>query len=234
MGFKNVNVDRKPLLKKSRFNYSHRTETTLDWGIMTPVHCQRLAVGDSFNNISFSAVSRLTTLNAPTLGDIRLRTYWQFVPMTDVYKGFNHFLTQLPRLNSGTATATPTQLPCVSSSFLMYVLCESNYSRVIKYQRASQNDSWTLNTSSSSNLTTWKHVFAGLSTSTPVAYQPNRLFGFAGDTSLYNHDYFEPKTADFRIISKFSDSGDGQFTFFGKYTRRGLNLLSYYFHKAGL
>lgn len=235
MGFKNFNIDRSNLPKKSRFNFSHLCTTSLDWGKLTPIHCQRIAMGDHSDKIEVNARVRLAPMVSPTLGNIQVKTYWQFVRMSDVYKGFDHFLAALPRLVSNrNSTAIPEQLPYVSASFLQYMLCDKLYCRCQKYVRQGKNQTaaeWVFNTwRDADQMGNWVNVFYGLQhIENNVAvdpgirnFLPNNMFGFIDSPNVdKNTDYFEPKEADFRVFNH-TDGDDG--TFFGKYTRRGMAL----------
>lgn len=233
MAFKNVNVDRSNLPKKSRFNFSHLCSTTLDWGKLTPIHCQRIAMGDHSDKIEVNARIRLAPMVSPTLGNIQVKTYWQFVKMSDVFKDFPHFLAGLPRYHENApdlATFTPTYVPFVTPSFLMYILCNHQYSRSMKFVRAGRNQTnqpWTFNTwRDSDQMGNWVNVFSGMIdfhlTTQFKQFLPNYCFGLIDSPQVtFNTDRFSPEEADFRVFNH-TDGDDG--TFYGKYTRKGLAL----------
>ena len=126
MSLSKVNVER-VTLPKSRFDYSHDVLTTFDWGECQPVNCRLLPVAGMKVKMSSDYQIRLAPMPSPTFGRIFFRLYHQFVPLTDIFKQFPHFLAQVERLNNvGYQLSRVNRLPTLTTDVLMYYLCRYN------------------------------------------------------------------------------------------------------------
>lgn len=220
MSLSKVNVER-VTLPKSRFDYSHDVLTTFDWGECQPVNCRLLPVAGMKVKMSSDYQIRLAPMPSPTFGRIFFRLYHQFVPLTDIFKQFPHFLAQVERLNNvGYQLSRVNRLPTLTTDVLMYYLCRYGFAHSWIHYRNGQDavtTSWDPASGESTTDNNWNCIFKGVG-ATPVNFH----FGQNVTFDLNNPNYkFDPSTADFRAVST---NGSNDYCFTARLTRRGMRL----------
>lgn len=223
MSLSKVKIE-KTTLPKSRFDFSHDTLTTFDWGEVQPVHCKLLPVAGMKVKLSTDYQIRLAPMISPTFGRIFFRQYHQFVPMTDIFKQFPHFLAQVERLNSpSNLMERVSRLPTITTDVLMYYLFKGSNSHSWVYYRAGNNNvnlPWSPASSLASSDSNWNVFFRGLGSSVPSNFH----FGTLGGFLLNDNDWlFDPNSADFRAVG-YDSSIPRDFSLTCKLTRKGMRL----------
>lgn len=221
MSLSKVKVE-KTTLPVARFDWSHDTLTTFDWGEVQPVHTKLLPVAGMKSKLSCDFQVRLAPMPSPTFGRIFLKLYHQFVPMTDIFKQFPHFLAQVERLNNvGNNMKRVQRLPTITTDVLMYYLCQRSFAHTWYYYRGGNGtitNDWQPSTTQETSDNQWNVIFRGLGSS-PVNFH----FGYGGAYDVNNADYiYNPAEADFRAVGASSSSVDVTFT--SRLTRKGLRL----------
>lgn len=117
-------------LKSSNFDFSHDAPTTLNFGVMHPVHLKMVQAGTK-SRISTGSTTYFAPLTSPTHGKIFLHEYTQFVSVSSLFKNFPYFLAQLSRLNnaSDNAPITPIKMPRINAPLLLWHLSRHGYSQ---------------------------------------------------------------------------------------------------------
>lgn len=211
-------------LPVSRFDYSHDTLTTFAWGEVQPVHCRLLPVAGMKTKISTDYQIRLAPMPSPTFGRMFFRQYHQFVPITDIFKQFPHFLAQIERLNNvGNLMERVSRLPTLTTDVLMYYLCKGTNSHSWIYYRGGNNvttNAWSPSVTAATTNQNWNSIFRGVG-ATPVNFN----FGASpGGFSLNSHSWkYDPNTSDFRAVG-YDTTLQRDFCFTAKLTRKGMRL----------
>lgn len=97
---------------RSKFNLSHDVNTTCGWTDVQPLMVQSM-LPDSKAVVGIESLVRLAPMVAPTFGDARFKTWHEFVAMSDLTRNFDALMSQT-RVNRGSSSFVPTQLPFVS------------------------------------------------------------------------------------------------------------------------
>lgn len=107
--------------KRSRFNWSHDVNTTLNWGELQPSMCKMLVPG-SKTTLQTQDLVRLAPMVAPTFGRVKYKTYSQFVGMSDIFPNWSALMAQEP-VSTAEKTQIPISVPRMSLGMLStYVL----------------------------------------------------------------------------------------------------------------
>ena len=80
---------------RSRFSLVHEVNTTAGFGDVQPLQC-RLLVPNSKTVCSIESLVRMAPMVSPTAGKLRLKTWSQFVGMSDLMRSFSPFLVGEP------------------------------------------------------------------------------------------------------------------------------------------
>ena len=77
------------------FNLSHKTITTQDISLLTPISVKELVPGDQFT-VKVNSFTRLAPLPCPTYGDMKLVNRAFFVPYRTIMRNWHEFLDNTP------------------------------------------------------------------------------------------------------------------------------------------
>lgn len=226
MSFNNIAVgtDQLPL---APFNLSHQCVTTADFGELQPISCY-LAHTRGKHKIKTETAVRLSELQRPVFGDMYLKTYHQFVPIESVFKKFPQFLSRIRALQntSDYPTGTLSQfdlLPSITAHTLTNFLIRkpNGYATIYKRGQESVNDDWVLQSFAVTDQ--------GLNSSLPhrTEYQTGGVGDWVAAIAHRSHaHYFEPETADFTCIRRYTREAvdGGCFKWCIKLNKRGLRL----------
>lgn len=105
---------------RSKFNLSHDVNTTCGWTDIQPIMC-RTMLPDSSASVGIESQVRLAPMVAPTFGDVRFKTWHEFVAMSDLTRNFDALMSQT-RVNRGSYSFVPRELPR-ASLFDLSCLC---------------------------------------------------------------------------------------------------------------
>lgn len=94
---------------RSKLPLSHDINTTCGFGEVQPMMC-RAVLPDSKNVLELETGVRFAPMLAPTFGDVRFKTYHEFVAMSDLTANFDALMSQT-RVNRGEASFAPQYLP---------------------------------------------------------------------------------------------------------------------------
>lgn len=115
--------------RKNYFDLSHDDETTSDFGFCQPTIVRSMVAGSS-STLHTSIGVRLAPLPCPTFGRIKLKTYNYFVPMKEVFEGFDYMMSH-ESVSSAFGSYIPDKAPYIDSknflSFLLLILCLSKW-----------------------------------------------------------------------------------------------------------
>nr|DAH88964.1 MAG TPA: Major capsid protein [Microviridae sp.] len=113
-------------LGRSLRTYTHDlsfdNNTTMSIGIVQPFLSQYLSAGDKIN-VSLKQLVRLAPMPVPSFARLSLVNKVKFVPMSDVFRGFESMLSRTPVYPSSHAAYIPTQVPSITNRFLVACLC---------------------------------------------------------------------------------------------------------------
>ena len=101
---------------RSRIPLSHDVNTTCGFGEVQPLMCRSM-FADSKAVVELESLVRLAPMLAPTFGDVKFKTYHEFVAMSDLTANFNALLSET-RVNRGGESFVPRFLPHVPLSLL--------------------------------------------------------------------------------------------------------------------
>lgn len=131
-------------LPRSKFNFSHDYNTTMDFGTVFPI-MSRLINPDTKTTLSKSFICRLAPMVAPTFGRMHFKTWSQFISCSDIFRNFDQLLSQTPVTRSS-GTFVPLSVPTIPLNLLTcFCLVGSSLSVYL--------DSVTTDSSSGENLT---------------------------------------------------------------------------------
>lgn len=216
MSFSKVKIEGSAL-PSAPFDFSHDFTGTLDWGTMSVTQCKLLPLAGIKSNCRNQFLVRLAPMPSATFGRIWLRQYHQFVPLTDIFKQFPHFLAQVQRLNdTDHLLQRVNQLPSISSDTLLWYLLKSGNAHNWYYKRTGSSiltNAWTNQSISSTVVGT---AFFKAVTSANNVFRIGQSFEFS------NSNYkFDPSYSDFKAYSHYQ-SDDVCLT--SRLTRKGLRL----------
>ena len=102
----------------NKFDMSKRVIATQDFGYMLPVECKLVLPGDKFD-INVSQFTRLMPLPAPTFGKIECVTRAFFVPMHQLFKDWENFISNRKtpmraNFESSGESVAQAQVPCMT------------------------------------------------------------------------------------------------------------------------
>lgn len=80
------------------FNLSHKTITTQDISLLTPISVKELVPGDEFT-VKVNSFTRLAPLPCPTYGDMKLVNRAFFVPYRTIFLNWKEFIDNTPATN---------------------------------------------------------------------------------------------------------------------------------------
>lgn len=95
--------------KRSRFNWSHDVNTTYSWGAIQPTQVKMIQP-NSKTTMSTQELVRLAPMVAPTFGRVKLKTFNQFVGMSDIFPNYSALMAQQP-VNKIGGTKVPKLVP---------------------------------------------------------------------------------------------------------------------------
>ena len=95
--------------KRSRFNWSHDVNTTYSWGAIQPTQVKMIQP-NSKTTMSTQELIRLAPMVAPTFGRVKLKTFNQFVGMSDIFPNYSALMAQQP-VNKIGGTRVPQRIP---------------------------------------------------------------------------------------------------------------------------
>lgn len=200
--------------KKAHFNFGHDTFSTLEFGVMQPVHVKQVMAG-STHRLGFSANVRLSALKYSTYGRIYQCTYAQFVPYKQLFEGFDHFLSQTYAYGHDDTNRRTNSLPTISARLLMWYICKYSAMKYFIAPKSSGPEgewsNWNPSAVQPSNFESWKIVEGS-------AYNPVQLprVGHACliEGTAINVPDFDPTTYDFHWVHESkSDSSPYHATF---------------------
>lgn len=111
-----VNVDKSNAVGKSMHNMTNQNSTTFDFGFVQPLMVDELEP-DSNVELRIGQVLRLNPMVSPTFGDIKLKTYLNYVKAEDLYHPFPQMLTN-QSYASVNGSYIPTSVPGISPFFI--------------------------------------------------------------------------------------------------------------------
>ena len=124
-------------LGRSLRTYTHDlsfdNNTTMTIGVVQPLMSQYLSAGDKIN-VSLKQLVRLAPMPVPSFARLSLVNKVKFVPMVDVFRGFESMLSQTPVYPSQSASYIPTQVPTITNRFLVSVLLYLSDTKVTCYK----------------------------------------------------------------------------------------------------
>ena len=176
----NLGVDRSYGNQPIKFPVS----TTADFGFCQPVFSQFLAPTESLK-VQAKQLIRNAVMPCPTFCDIKSVNKACFIPMSDVYPGFDALMAQQPI--NGDVRYVPSSVPQTHNPILLRFLLRPEFSRVTYYggKKSSQ-------------------VQAGDSYETPVMH----LGAATSWKSLFSHYYGDIDSWDFSPLEAYSRSID--------------------------
>lgn len=101
---------------RSKISLSHDVNTTCGFGEIQPLMC-RAMFADSKAVVEMESLVRLAPMLAPTFGDVKFKTYHEFVAMSDLTANFNALLSGT-RVNRGSESFVPKYLPHIPLALL--------------------------------------------------------------------------------------------------------------------
>lgn len=218
MSFAKIQVEQSTI-KHSRFDFSKQHYATARWGEVSPSIVRTICTPDQKLRFSSSKLARLSPMISPAYGKIRLKEYFQFVPWRSIFKGCEHFLSQVDRLpDYDKLMQRVSIIPRVETAVFMYYLCCRRNSHGFIWKRDNtQTDptqsTWTIQTSNEDKL--FKPLF-GITATNLV---PWNEFGYETDWSSSDWQ-FDPDAADYRaIVTESAGNVDGTYAI--KLTQRG-------------
>ena len=102
--------------KREFFNLSCDNTSTFGFGEIQPTYVHPM-VADSKLVLSSETLVRLAPLNVPTFGRMSLKTYSQFVPLTDIFPCINELLAKT-RYTYGNSSYVPQMVPSMRLGIL--------------------------------------------------------------------------------------------------------------------
>lgn len=81
-----------PKRKRSNFDLSHEVKTTTEFGRLTPILCQEVLPGDSFQ-LSSQVFARMAPMIAPIMSQVDVYTHFFFVPNRLIWDKWEDFIT---------------------------------------------------------------------------------------------------------------------------------------------
>lgn len=171
--------------KRSRFNWSHDVNTTLNWGEIQPSMCKLLVPG-SKTTLQTQDLVRLAPMVAPTFGRVKFKTYSQFVGMSDIFPNWSAMMAQEP-VSTAYGTQIPIAAPRMSLGMLStYVLwgaratiywipfdatdpaTELQRGRYRTYYKRPISTGYSVDTAATTALTLVRNVYAVLPSTNPT------------------------------------------------------------------
>lgn len=123
-------------LGRSLRTYTHDmsfdNNTTMSIGIVQPLMSQYLSAGDKIN-VSLKQLVRLAPMPVPSFARLSLVNKVKFVPMADVFRGFESMLSRTPVYPSDRASYIPTSVPTITNRLLVGMLCALSDTSVTCY-----------------------------------------------------------------------------------------------------
>ena len=179
-----VNVDNAATNKKNKHNLSHEVSTTMDFGFVQPLMVDEIEPGSSIN-IRVGQVLRLSPMPCPTFGDVKLKTYHNYVKTEDLYHAFPQLLAGLP-YSGVSGSYIPNSVPSVSPGYLYcYLRCHGQYNVV------ELSSDTAINNKSNSLIGAYTHIdptdssYSGLFSSFIVSWY--NLFHFDGQGKYFQY-----------------------------------------------
>lgn len=205
MSFSKIQIQSSKL-KKSGFDFSKKHFASARWGEVSPSLVKTIATPDQSLTWNSSKLTRLAPLVSPAYGHCVLKEYFQFVPWRVIFKGCEHFLSQVERRpDSDRLMQRVDQLPMVSTDLFMYYLCSKGNCHLFTWGRQGSDvvsNQWKLLTGGYSQA--YSSIFPSIpSNSTefvPLNDFPAENSGWA--TSQYQ---FTPDVADY-VCTAYSSS----------------------------
>lgn len=199
MSFSKIQVQSSKL-KKNGFDFTKKHYATATWGEVSPSFVKTICTPDQSITWTSQKLSRLAPLISPAFGRCTLKEYFQFVPWRTIFKGCNHFLSQVERRpDSDKNMMRVSQLPMVDTSIFMYYLLEKGNSHSFIWGRSGSDNtsnSWSLLNSSQFN--TASLIFFPSMPSTSTVFVP--LSDWATESSWGGDWDFTPDVADYSCI----------------------------------
>ena len=94
-------------IQRSSFDRSHGYKTTLDSGYLYPIFCDEVLPGDSFN-LHLTAFARMATPIFPIMDNMRMETFFFFVPTRLVWDNWQKFNGEQENPGDSTDFVIPT------------------------------------------------------------------------------------------------------------------------------
>lgn len=221
MSFEKIQVE-SSTLKHARFDFSKEHYGSARWGEVSPSMVKTLCTPDQKFSFTSNKLARLAPLISPAYGRIRLKEYFQFVPWRSIFKGCEHFLSQVERRpNFDKLMQRSSIIPRIETAVFMYYLCCKRNSHGFLWKRDNtQSDptqsTWSIQTSNEDK------AFKPLFNITATNLLPWNDFAY--ETNYSTSEWaFSPDAADYRAIVEES-AGNVDGTYAIKLTQRGLRF----------
>ena len=94
-------------IQRSSFDRSHGIKTTFDGGLLIPILCDEALPGDTFN-CQLTAFARMATPIYPIMDNLRMETFFFFVPNRLIWDNWEKFNGQQDNPGDSTDFLIPT------------------------------------------------------------------------------------------------------------------------------
>lgn len=110
---------------------SFDNNTTTDFGYVQPLYCKMLLPNAKIS-CKYKQLVRLSPMPVPTFGRMYLRNDVRFVPIGDIWRGFDSFLSNSPMYVRDGVSVTYDKMPQTTNQFLLYFML-THFARYTQY-----------------------------------------------------------------------------------------------------